>query len=80
MALSVQFAGEEPLCGTVGQSVRQWLKCCHPPFEEAGEERDGIVFHPSWLMTFKKGFSDSSTKVILACENRCLRLICPRIC
>ena len=76
MALSVQFAGEEPLCGTIGQSALQRLKCCHPALEEAGEERGGIVFWPSWLRISRKSFGGSSTKVILACKNRCLHFTC----
>lgn len=64
MALSVQFAGEEPLCGTIGQSALQRLKCCHPALEEVGEEQGGIVFWPWRLVTSRKSFGGGLTKVI----------------
>jgi len=80
MALNVQFAGEEPLCGTMGQSALQQLKFCHPALGEAGEKPGGIMFWPSRLMSSRKSFGGGSTKVIAACKNRFLHFMCSEIC
>lgn len=77
MALSVQFTGEEPLCGTIGQSAPYWIKCCHPALEEV---QGGIVFWPSQLMTSRKSSGGGLTKPILACKNRCLNYIFSEMC